>query len=83
MVWMGDLTTKVSSHIVFFPLIAPPRILVTRYSSIIYRMNLDGSYLTTVYSTTYPRALDFDYRYQVKTPSLYVMGVYIVILTIT
>jgi hypothetical protein len=44
-----------------FNTLAPPRILFSMYSShLIRRVNIDGKNLMTVYSASYPRALDYD-----------------------
>lgn len=43
-------------------LLAPPRLLFSVYSNLIRRVNIDGDNLVTVYSTFYPRALDYDLR---------------------
>ena len=44
--------------------VAPPRLFFTLYTSYIRRVDLDGTRVITVYSGGYPRALDFDFRYQ-------------------
>lgn len=41
---------------------APPRLLFSVYSALVRRVNTDGQNLITLYSATYPRALDFDFR---------------------
>ena len=41
---------------------APPRLVYSVYSSLIRRVNTDGANQLNVYSTTYPRVLDFDFR---------------------
>lgn len=40
--------------------LAPPRILFSMYSNLIRRVNTDGENLVTVYTTSYPRVLDYD-----------------------
>ena len=47
--------------ILYFSLVTP-YLLYTQYTSLIRRVNLDGNQLSTVYSSGYPRALDFDFR---------------------
>ena len=42
--------------------LAPPRLLFSVYSNLIRRINTDGENLMTVYTTTYPRALDYDFQ---------------------
>ena len=42
--------------------VAPPRLLFTVYSTLVRRVNTDGQNLVTIYTATYPRALDFDYQ---------------------
>ena len=43
--------------------LAPPRLLFSVQSSnLIRRVNTDGQNLVTLYSTTHPRALDFDFQ---------------------
>ena len=46
----------------FFTCSAPPRLLFSVYSSVIWRVNGDGQSLVSLYSVTYPRALDFDFQ---------------------
>ena len=43
--------------------VAPPRLLFSVYSTLVRRVNIDGQNLVTIYSATYPRALDFDYQW--------------------
>ena len=48
--------------------LAPPRILFSMYSShLIQRVNIDGENLMTVYSASYPRALDYDIQLDIVT----------------
>lgn len=42
--------------------LAPPRLLFSVYSNLIRRVNIDGENLVTVYTTSYPRVLDYDFR---------------------
>ena len=60
--------------------LAPPRLLFSiYYSSLIRRVNIDGENLVTVYTTSYPRALDYDF--QLECDSVYYLHAIISITT--
>lgn len=42
--------------------LAPPRLLFSMYSNLIRRVNTDGEDLVTIYTASYARALDYDFR---------------------